>query len=365
MVGLGGSSATIVPGSTDQVTGSRSPSQTIVPGSSDPSQTLLPGEQVAPPTPESHATIGATPHSPALEETESQSNRAEPTSTEEFPDEPVPQLEDAIRPEVAKHVPGADLKNVNPAEMVAVSDVLQPPRVPYLAGALALLCLAAAAFIGWTGLSGPDTELAQIKGATILGQRIGDQDLVELALDEPLVVSGLGDGDTARLSFSAFGFDHVRTDSGPIVDGIAEIEPGAARWVVSGSSDATLEVLADDRVVAAHELEILATNPVYTSATGIAAALAALFTFGAYESNLRPLRRGRRKLSSFLGLAIFGAIGGVLVVVAAALFAEIVVQIPTAIAAAALGAAGSVALGTMVLQWAQRRRISRRNARNA
>ncbi|MEE9415669.1 MAG: hypothetical protein V3V01_10315, partial [Acidimicrobiales bacterium] len=212
---------------------------------------------------------------------------------------------------------------------------------------------------------GPDHELAQLEGVTILGQRIDHEDLVELALDEPLVVSGLGDGDTARLSFSAFGFDHVRTDSGPIVGGQADIEPGAARWVVSGTSDATLEVLADDQVVAAHELEVLATNPVYTSATGIAAALAALFTFGAYESSLRPLRRGRRKLSSFLGLAIFGAIGSVLVVVAAALFSETVAQIPTAIAAAALGAVGSLALGAMVLQWARRRRISRRNARKA
>ena len=331
---------------------------------SDASRTVMPGEMPA-------ASVGAketvAPNSVQQEvpEVAAEIPAADPTPV-------AANVEEVVRPEVQSHVQGADLNRIDPANVVAVSDVIKPPGFPVVSAAVATLGILGAILLGWFGLGGDNGEQDGIRvlaDATAAGAPLASNDSIELDLDSPIDITGLDafNGNEARISFSAVGQQHVRTDSATISAGSAELAPGASKWVVAGSSDATLEVLdADDTVLASQDFEATTTAPpAYLTATGIGAAILALITLASLESNLRPLRRGRMRISSLVGLGLFGALFGVLVVIAAAIFGGSVATVATLVVAAVLGALGWMALGATLRRRSKRQRIQRRNARRA
>lgn len=373
---------------TEDETDSSSPQDRTAP-SGDASRTVMPGE-VAAASLQAKDTVAPTskgdPDSDealepeALETNTAAEVQSEPSAPEtatpkdptpEAPTPEAPTADEVIRPKVKSHAQGADLNRINPADVVAVSDVIKPPGFPAVSAAVAMLGILGAVLLGWFGI---DSDAAEERGirvlgnATAAGQSIIGDSPVDIELDSPIALGGLEafDGNDARISFSVAGQQHVRSDSAEISGGTVNLEPGASKWVVAGASDATLEVLdPENAVLASQDFEVDATSPpAYLTVTGVGAAILALITLASLESNLRPLRRGRMRIGSFIGLAAFGALFGVLVVVAAAVLGGSVATITTLAIAGLLGALGWTALGAMFRRLSKRRRIHRRNARH-
>ncbi len=335
--------------------------ETIAPtaASRDDNATLLPGQQSAVGN-EAKATVGPdgiTADEVVAEQPVEQLEEPAPTPQ---PTVAAPPAE-VVRPEVTAHEPGADLRRVDPAQMVAVSSLLEKPSSPLLAGLLTIVGLVGAVLVGLIGIGESKAARVDTGQARVAANSLNSDELVALDFAEPIEVTGLPEGDEARLTFATLGQSHVRTDSAPITNGTATLEVGAAKWVVSGATEATVETLNDGELVASQSFVADVANPPYLTAIGIGAGFLALLSLASIESNLRPLRRGRRRLGSFFGLGVFGALSGALVVIALALLAGKIATIPTVIAAAALAALGWMALGAVLLRTAKRKRITRRN----
>ena len=335
--------------------------ETIAPASSerDSNATLLPGQQSTAGG-DAKATVGpdGITADDILADVPADPSPAQPEPAAD-PPAVAPPVE-LVRPKVKTHQPGADLRQVDPGQMVAVSSLLERPKQPVLSGIVALLGLLGGALLAWTGLGAVPDEVNQLAGATINGQSI-DDDPVDLIVSDELFVAGLPDGDEARVTFSFAGQDHVQTDSRAIAGGQSVIPVGASEFVVTGATTARLEALRGGEVIAAESFVVNADNPPHLTAFGLGGALVGLLSLASLESNLRPLRRGRRKIGSFIGLAIFGALLGLTMVIAAGIFGGTTATITTLIAAPALAALGSVGLGAFLLGRAKRKRIDRRN----
>ncbi len=260
-------------------------------------------------------------------------------------------------------IQGADLYDLELADLIGVEDVLSPPKPPWRAIAMTAACFLASAGVALVGLGTPTREEALDPGQVLVaGQDVAGGDRIDLDLSRNVLVQVedpdlVAEADDVELSFSYVGVE-VDSASAPLLeDGTADIDPGIGQRFVGGAVTATVTLLADDEVVVEHELGVKATQTLYLTLPFIGAVLILLLAFANLESSLKPLRSGRSRKLSYVGTFISGALLGVsFVLVAGALGASEPTFLSAGVAAA-LGAVAGVASARARIGVARRRRV--------
>jgi serine/threonine-protein kinase len=255
-------------------------------------------------------------------------------------------------------------------QLIDISEVLAPPARP-----VAQYVIAAALFVAglvWALVGGspnevserPATELAQL---TVNGDSaIDPADPIEIDLGEPIVIDGIGPGNSVSMSFSQMGVPVGSTDTFEIaLPGPAPVDAGFLGNVTSGAMTATVEVTdAGNTTVIEVEFPATATNPWFLTAAGVISILLILFSVAGIESNLRAFRRGRGGVTSFGGLVITGALLGASASGALTIIAGTERGTVGVIGPAVLCAIGAVTLGLATRANRQRRRAAKQALRH-
>lgn len=259
-------------------------------------------------------------------------------------------------------IQGADLYELELADLINVEDVLNPPRNPWRAIALTTAIFAIALVIALVGLSDPDREGDMASGQVDLagvdvtdGTRI-DVDLsddVLVTVDDPALA---GEADEVELRFSYLGVA-VGAASGPLRDGQALIDPGLTQRTVGGSSTATVRVLSRDNLLAEQEVPIEATQTRWLTGPFVIGLLLILLAYADLEVSFKPLRTGHRRFRSSLGALIWMPVAamGVLLLTTSGGFAE--PTWPTVAAVIGLSMVGGLAAVRARIGMAKRRRV--------
>jgi serine/threonine-protein kinase len=271
---------------------------------------------------------------------------------------------DVVRAVAEPRIHGADLNELELADLIGVEDVLDPPKPPWPALLATAGLFAAAALVAVLGLAGPDrTEgllpgQVELDGVDVVGQGRIEVDLSRDVMVEIVDPDLAAAADGVELELGALGIP-VTTVTGVVRDGLAILDPGIAQRTISGKAAARVVLLDGDEVVAEHELGVDATQRWYLTVPFGAAMLLLLFALANLESSLKPLRSGHRRFLSYVGAAIAGALAGLSLVATAGAVGFSEPTIPTAAVVTVLGAAGGAASARARIGVARRRRVRR------
>jgi serine/threonine-protein kinase len=258
---------------------------------------------------------------------------------------------------------GADINQLQLADLVGVEDIFHPPPRPWPAIAIGVALLAAAASAAIVGIGTPDRSgtlrggQVQVAGHDVVRS---DRIAVDLSENVPVAVRGraLAGVDDVELSFSVLGVP-LGTSKARVQDGRALIDPGLEQRTVAGYATAEVTLFEGDEERGSQEFGADATQPWFFTLTGIGGLLLVLLAVANLESSLKPLRPGHYRIRSGIGAALSGAIAGFgLVVISGALgLAEPTVAsvVVTAVLAAGAGVAATFAR----VRSARRRRLRR------
>jgi uncharacterized membrane protein SirB2 len=259
-------------------------------------------------------------------------------------------------------IDGADLYQLEMADLIGVEDVLDPPRHPWPALLLTAILFLAALAVALIGTGGPgrtgDLDPGQVALAGVdvttegrIGVDLSDEVIVRIddaALDRRI--------DGVELELGYLGVP-VSSAAAPVRDGRAEIDPGIAQRTIAGPASATVVLLSGDRIVAEQEVGIDAEQTWYLTMPFVGGLLLILLGAANLESSLKPLRSGRRRILSFVGAFVSGALIGVSVTVLVGALGLTEPTVPNLAVSAALGALGGVAAARARIGVARRRRV--------
>ncbi|HEX4868474.1 MAG TPA: serine/threonine-protein kinase [Acidimicrobiales bacterium] len=263
-----------------------------------------------------------------------------------------------------ERIEGADLYQLEMADLIGVEDVLDPPKPPWPALLLTAGLFLAAAVVALVGPGGPDrtgslvTDQAELAGADALG---GGRIHVDLSEDVTVTVTDerlARSVDGAELELGYLGIP-VSTISAPVRDGEAILDPGIAQRTIGGPASARLVLLSGDEVVADQELGVDATQSWYLTVPFVGGLLLLLLALANLESSLKPLRSGHSRVLSFVGACVSGALAGASLAVLAGPLGFSEPTLASLVAAAAFGALGGVAAARARIGVARRRRVRR------
>ena len=278
------------------------------------------------------------------------------------PGAPPPAFEVVRSAEAGPRIKGADLGELELADLIGVQDVLDPPRNPWRALVLTALLFGAVLVIAMVGIGTPDrtgnlavgqVQLEDVDVAS--GERITvdlSTDVLVRVLDEDLASAA----DEVEIEFSYLG-QSVGSTSGPLRDGEALIEPGLTQRTVGGAATAAVRLKSRDDVIAAQEVPVDAQQAPYLTAPFVLGALLLLLAYADLETSMKPLRSGHARLRSAIGAAIWTPVAaiGLLMIASSLGSAE-----PTAealVAASVLAALGGQAAIRSRIGVARRRRV--------
>ncbi len=226
-------------------------------------------------------------------------------------------------------IQGADLYELELADLINVEDVLDPPRNPWRTILLTATLFAAGLLIAIVGLGGPDREGGLAAGQVeIAGIDVTDGTRIEVDLSQDVLVR-VGDralaaeADEVELRFSYLGVP-IGAASGPLRDGQALIEPGLTQRTIGGSSTATVRVLSRDDLLAEQDFPVETTQTWWLTAPFVIGLLLILLAYADLEVSFKPLRTGHRRFRSSVGAMIWTPVAaiGVLMLTTAVGFAE-------------------------------------------
>ena len=352
-----------LPGASDTVVGGA----TAIPGAAE---TGVAGEPTAAPE-GAHETM-ARPVGPA-EGTAAPPTGAVPPSGAAPEPAPAPITEaprampefEVVRAAAAEpRIHGADLYQLQLADLIGVEDVLDPPKPPWPSILLMVAAFAAAIVVALVGLGDPDrTGDLQPGDVSVAGVDVASGDRIEVDLSEDLTVTitdpALAEqADEVELAMGPAGLS-VSTISGAVLGGEAVIDPGIAQRTIAGQATATLTLTGDDAQVGEQEFGIDATQTWYLTVPFVVAVLLVLLALANLESSLKPLRSGRSRLLSTIGAAVSGAMLGASMVVLAGALGIAEPTIAAAAGAAAFGVIGGIAAARARVGVAKRRRVRR------
>jgi serine/threonine protein kinase len=265
-----------------------------------------------------------------------------------------------IRPEVVSHVRGAAV-DATPEGVVPVRQVLVNPPRPVLAWALTALAVAALAAVALSGF-GTKPQLVPAQNLTVNGSEVAGTPVVDLS--KPFVITPTGDG-LAKLAtqvtvdLSVAGVPLQGTTVSAPRAGAVTVKAGGNQYLAGRTVLATVSYSRGAGALV-RRFAFTTKGSAFVSAPGIGAIIGLLFVLAYGESQLAPLRRrGRRRLTSTLGLALAGAGLGALAAVFAWLVGTELLLSTTVYVCAALGALGGVFLSAAAATSGRRARLRR------
>jgi serine/threonine-protein kinase len=120
-----------------------------------------------------------------------------------------------------------------------------------------------------------------------------------------------------------------------------------SKYIVAGKVTGEVDLISSGTVVASDSFPVKTAQSGAVSAVGGAVLLLLLLAVAYLESNLKALRRGKRKVSGTISLVVIGAVSGVVIAGIVWVVAGVEPQIAGLVACAAAGAlsAGAAAIG--------------------
>jgi len=215
-------------------------------------------------------------------------------------------------------IAGADLNQLDRAALVDVGAVVAQPHSSRTAFVVSAV-LAVLAFVAGAFLFAPVSRSGTLRPGqvTVAGVDVARGPVtlnlshnLPIAVRAPVLRAFAGH---ASLQFSAGGLP-LGSVSADLVRGSGTFDTKTARFVATGSLTGRLELTGGSATVAHETFPMTATQPWYTTALGLGSILVVLAGFAYLEGALRPLRRGRRRVSAFFGCALSSVVMAVGVV---------------------------------------------------
>ncbi|MDQ1428992.1 MAG: hypothetical protein QOK39_2468 [Acidimicrobiaceae bacterium] len=263
---------------------------------------------------------------------------------------------------------GANAAELADAGLVGIQEVVRRPPMPtgplLTAAAFLLVCVA----IAFVGLGVSNTKPGDITPGMIsvagIDPALGK--VVPVDLKEPLVISGtLPSGakaaDHLRLSFSfgAVPIGHFDAAITPAPGGrfSTALDATGYRYIIASDTTTNLSFEASGTTVAQRSFVLRTAQKWYLTLPGALAIALVLFAVAYIESLLRALRRGRKQVSGVIGLAVIGAVVGLVAVSWAWLLEAVMPTTATEIMCAILGTAAGLAAGVAAQRLGRRRQL--------
>jgi len=258
--------------------------------------------------------------------------------------------------------PPIELADIDREELVPVKEVLKVPRFPWVPAFFTIALAVALVTFGWLRSDVPG-DAGEVPDATVLvnEQSVEGDGRVEVDFSAPLVVEveepPQASGRSVELTFSVLGLP-LGSTSADLDDGTAELRASTLQYATAGPVDAELVVFdgSGDEAFTT-DFSIVGQQPGYATIAGIATIVALMFALAHVESALRPLRRGVRRTTALLSLAVVGAVLGVAVGVAGWALGDAPVSIARLVTAGSIGLTFGPVLGWTTYLIARRRRI--------
>ncbi len=328
------------------------PSGTTVTGQGDARATIAPSDGPTVGTGAAPATVGPDA-APVVPEAEQAADDA-PATPDLRAEIAAETQRSIVKPTRSTHLAGGVDLNDEQVELVDVADVIKAPAVPWWALAVFAVAAAVTAIIAMSGVGDPAEPVDDL-GATFAAA--GDP--IELDLSDPVTVRAAGVSEV-RLGVGVFGQTIATGEWTPVEGGTAEVEPGLGRWFVAGNVTGTIEGRnGEDGEVLATEVPFRATQPWFATVAGGLVVLGVLLTLAYAESNLRPLRRGRRRMSRIVGAGLTGALAGATAVLGTVVHGSTAATMATLLPAVATGGVAGLALAWFLAGRGRRRRMKK------
>ena len=257
----------------------------------------------------------------------------------------------AVRATRPTHVQGS-AGTVTEDSVVPVRQILvNPPRPVGWAAATAVL-------VGLTAvvaLSPPATALPRRGAVVVNGVDAADRPFVDLS--QPFTVRSGAPRGQATVTLTIAGVPLVRPSTTAASGGGFRVDARGSRYLATGTVLARITRAGSPTTV---EVPLRVKRAPFTSVPGVAALVALLVVLAYAESQLAPLRRrGRRRTTSLVGLALAGGALGALGAVFTWLLGSELLTTTALARSAAFGAAAGVLLGITTYKAGRRARLRR------
>ncbi len=259
-------------------------------------------------------------------------------------------------------IEGADLYDLEMADLIGVEDVLDPPKPPWPAivwTAGLLFVAAVVALLGITGaprergLEPDDVEISGHDLATTKRFGIDLSNEVEVRINDRSLAAR---ADEVELGFEYLGVE-VSSASAPVRDGEAVIDPGISQRLVGGKATAHVVVRRGNAVLREGDVRVKATQTWYLTAPFMGGLMLLLLGYANLESALKPLRSGRTRRLSYVGAFLAGPLLGLSFVLLAGAIGASEPSLLTVIVVAILCAAAGLPAVQARVGVARRRRV--------
>ena len=252
----------------------------------------------------------------------------------------------------APRIDGANLNQIDRAAFVDVSEVIGATPAAWSALAVAA-ALVVAAVIAAVALFGGVSRTGTLAAGEV---HVGGVDMavgtptLDLSSNLPIVVKSkhaTAFANHASLKVSMVGVP-LSTINAKIVSGRGIFDTSVMRHVATGSVTARIEMSANKKLLSYSEGPASFQQPWYLTLVGVGSILVILAGFAYLESALRPLRKARRRISSFIGCGISAAVTAVGIAGLVASLGHAQLTASGLIAMAVLAAGAGIALGVAV-----------------
>jgi serine/threonine-protein kinase len=289
---------------------------------------------------------------------------------------PVPRDEPLrVRATAVSRPHGARLDEISPEDLVRVDDLVAPPKFPWWQSAAAAVLFIALVVVSAIGIGSPSVDGPMTRGqARVAGVDVASDRVVSADLGDEIPVRVLElperaqDARYVRIGFSVLGVELPPSRSGRLRDAggdrVARVDAKRDRILWSGETTGRLMFLdGRKRELLSEEFRFDAERPFFLTFVGLFSLLVLAFVASYGWSLTQPVRRGLRRRSVYLTMAVLGVVtGGALLGLGWSIFGPQPTAATIAICAA-LGAVSFVALAQVLVISGRRARLARAQAR--
>ncbi len=275
-----------------------------------------------------------------------------------------------MRPSIFVHVVGEISPDSKPEPLVPVRQILKSPPIPAVLVALTTVVLLALLVVAYVGLgTGVDRTGTVQSTVTLAGTDVSTKDVtVDLGTSVPVSVNPLPAGVTAaELKLFVRKIPIGSSDKLPLTrsgnGGTGTFKLGSVHYLVPGPVTGKVVLLdAAGKEVGNRQVQVTPSSNGFLTVPGVVAVLALLFALAYLESLALPLwRRGKRRVASAIGLALVGALLGVVLTGIGWALHFYEPNVLTAVVCAVIGAVLGILFGLTAAQWGLHARVRRIN----